>query len=141
MDGGTLSSQQLECFVKADGVKECPFAVVTNAKGKFYDICYEMAQELEIEYETHCDFIDTRLDCNRVNTCEWDAASNKCQYSAAKRLAKAAKKGKGGRWNQVKQREKPMALIWIWLLHIGCLFDYLILGLIETSFWLSLHII
>ena len=97
MDGGTLSLQGVGCYDRGEGLKDCPFSVVTNAKGKFYDICYEMAQELEIEYETHCDFIDTRLDCNRVNTCEWDAASNKCQYNAAKRLAKAAKKGKGGR--------------------------------------------
>jgi hypothetical protein len=41
---------------------------------------------------TRLNLIGSRLDCNRVNTCEWDAANSHCQYNAAKFLAKAGKR-------------------------------------------------
>lgn len=81
------------CRDIGDGSKYCDSAVLSKAEGKFYDICYEMAKGLGIDIETHCDLIQTRLECNRINTCQWTDA-NICEYTAEKRTigAKSSKR-------------------------------------------------
>lgn len=58
MEGGVFSAQGSGCHDNGDGSKYCPFSVITKAEGKFYDICYEMAKGLNVEYETYCDLIE-----------------------------------------------------------------------------------
>lgn len=90
MEGGVYQSISNGCEPLGEGGLKCPFATTTKANGKFYDICYEMAKGLEIEIETHCSLIETRLACDKVNTCKWTA--NQCVYTASKRAAKAGKR-------------------------------------------------
>lgn len=92
MDGGTMETISEGCFPVGDGGKSCPFDTTIKAEGKFYDVCYELARGLGIDIETHCDDIETSLECNKVNTCKWSA--NACQYTADKRTigAKSSKR-------------------------------------------------
>jgi hypothetical protein len=93
MEGGVYESISMGCFDMGEGGKECPFSTTVKAEGKFYDTCYEMAKGLGIDIETHCDLIQTRLECARVNTCQWTDA-NICEYTAEKRTigAKSSKR-------------------------------------------------
>ena len=91
MDGGVFKLEGGNCYDLKDGSKYCDDTVLVKAEGKFYDICYEMGNGLGVETVTHCDLIDSRSACKRVNTCEW-TADNACAYTPFKRLAKGSKR-------------------------------------------------
>lgn len=82
MDGGTKVQVSAGCTPLGEGGENCPFSNHTKIEGKFYDMCWELAQGLGIDIETHCSDLDTKLACNKVNTCKW--TSGECVYTAGK---------------------------------------------------------
>lgn len=80
MEGGTHEFVSVGCKPLGDGGYSCPFALTEKIKGKYYDVCYELAQGLGIDHQTHCDEIDTPRACRKVNTCKW--TDEGCKYSA-----------------------------------------------------------
>jgi hypothetical protein len=61
MEGGVLEAMGEGCYDIGCGSKNCPFSIIIRAGGKFYDICYEMAKILEVDYETQSHWLKVGL--------------------------------------------------------------------------------